>query len=440
MSLQHLAQQLAAQGRGTDDQLVHMSGKEINGLQALAQKHGGSLSVNPTTGLMEAGFLDNILPMVAGAGLMAMGVPDPWMAAALVGGGDALITGSLQKGLMAGLGAYGGAGLGQGLMSAGTSVAPAQQGISALASDTSIGAAAPAATSAATGAINPLDANAYSDSLSGTTHLAGTVPNAIPAATAAPTMAGSPLSGAEWQNAVHPVNAIQNLQNMQAGLGSLGEAGGMSNYINGMNGNALKYAGTAAAPMLMGVSPTGAPPAGSSDLQNTVRPWAYSRTPTAAPGAMGSSASPYFHETWTQGTPYVAKAGGGLLRGAAKGETLRGSLGSLHGVEKLMRYADGGGVSDLGGYSDGGQLLKGPGNGVSDDIPATIGGSQPARLADGEFVVPARIVSELGNGSTDAGAKQLYAMLDRVQKARKRTMGGNSAYAKDTKTHTMLPA
>jgi hypothetical protein len=77
----------------------------------------------------------------------------------------------------------------------------------------------------------------------------------------------------------------------------------------------------------------------------------------------------------------------------------------------------------LGGYSDGGRLLRGPGDGVSDSIPATIGKKQPARLADGEFVVPARIVSELGNGSTEAGARKLYAMMDRVQKARKNTVG-----------------
>ena len=77
-----------------------------------------------------------------------------------------------------------------------------------------------------------------------------------------------------------------------------------------------------------------------------------------------------------------------------------------------------GGISDLGGYSDGGRLLKGPGDGMSDNIPASISGKQPARLADGEFVVPADVVSHLGNGSTDAGAKQLYAMLDRVRKAR----------------------
>jgi hypothetical protein len=80
----------------------------------------------------------------------------------------------------------------------------------------------------------------------------------------------------------------------------------------------------------------------------------------------------------------------------------------------------GGGISDLGGYSDGGRLLRGPGDGVSDSIPATINNKQPARLADGEFVVPARIVSELGNGSTEAGARKLYAMMDRIQKSRRK--------------------
>jgi hypothetical protein len=98
-----------------------------------------------------------------------------------------------------------------------------------------------------------------------------------------------------------------------------------------------------------------------------------------------------------------------------------------------------GGVAHLGDYSDGGRLLKGPGDGVSDNIPATIGGKQPARLADGEFVVPARIVSELGNGSTEAGAKRLYAMMDRVQKARKKTIG-KGKIAKDSKSSRYLPA
>jgi hypothetical protein len=103
-------------------------------------------------------------------------------------------------------------------------------------------------------------------------------------------------------------------------------------------------------------------------------------------------------------------------------------------------YAASGGIMyNLGGYSDGGRLLKGPGDGVSDSIPASIGGRQPARLADGEFVVPARIVSELGNGSTDAGARKLYAMMDRVQKGRKKSVGKGKV-AVNSKADKHLPA
>jgi len=102
-------------------------------------------------------------------------------------------------------------------------------------------------------------------------------------------------------------------------------------------------------------------------------------------------------------------------------------------------YAGGGIAYGLGGYSDGGRLLKGPGDGVSDSIPAQIGNRQPARLADGEFVIPARIVSELGNGSTEAGARQLYAMMERIQKGRKKSVGKGKV-AVNSKAAKHLPA
>jgi hypothetical protein len=94
-----------------------------------------------------------------------------------------------------------------------------------------------------------------------------------------------------------------------------------------------------------------------------------------------------------------------------------------------MRY-------NLGGYSDGGRMLKGPGDGMSDSIPASIAGKQPARLADGEFVVPADVVSHLGNGSTDAGAKKLYNMMDKIRKART----GKKKQAPAVKAHKFMPA
>lgn len=96
-----------------------------------------------------------------------------------------------------------------------------------------------------------------------------------------------------------------------------------------------------------------------------------------------------------------------------------------------------GGIAGL--TPDDGKMLSGNGDGVSDDIPAMIEGEQEAALSDGEFIVPARIVSELGNGSSDAGAQKLYAMIDRIQAARKQTIGDNKQYAKDTNAERFLP-
>lgn len=100
----------------------------------------------------------------------------------------------------------------------------------------------------------------------------------------------------------------------------------------------------------------------------------------------------------------------------------------------VYMYAQGG-LSSLGHYSDGGRMLKGPGDGMSDDIPATIAGKQPARLANEEFVIPADVVSHLGNGSSEAGAKVLYDMMARVRKART----GTTRQGKQIKPQKYLP-
>jgi hypothetical protein len=116
------------------------------------------------------------------------------------------------------------------------------------------------------------------------------------------------------------------------------------------------------------------------------------------------------------------------------------SLGDIENYMEVPIEAAGGGIMyNLGGYSDGGRLLKGPGDGVSDSIPAVIGKRQPARLADGEFVIPARIVSELGNGSTEAGARKLYAMMERVQNTRRKSIGKKKV-AVNSKADKHLPA
>jgi len=101
-----------------------------------------------------------------------------------------------------------------------------------------------------------------------------------------------------------------------------------------------------------------------------------------------------------------------------------------------IRPMAGGGIANLGSYSDGGRMLKGPGDGMSDSIPGVIANKRPARLAEGEFVVPADVVSHLGNGSTDAGAKQLYAMMNRVRQART----GNKKQGKQINPRKLMTA
>jgi hypothetical protein len=134
---------------------------------------------------------------------------------------------------------------------------------------------------------------------------------------------------------------------------------------------------------------------------------------------------------------YVAAAQGGDMA-SVMAKAQAGDYNAMIALNKVRKtpnqnYAKGG---QLGGYSDGGRMLKGPGDGMSDSIPGVIANKQPARLADGEFVVPADVVSHLGNGSTDAGAKQLYAMMNRVRKART----GNSKQGKQIKPAKYMAA
>jgi hypothetical protein len=168
--------------------------------------------------------------------------------------------------------------------------------------------------------------------------------------------------------------------------------------------------------------------------------------PTVSPGGPGGLGTPQLAVL-----PRTMSGGGiaGILESArAQGLTpeayqqIYGRGNKIVAMQKALKegqIVDGmarGGISSLGGYSDGGRMLKGPGDGMSDSIPASIANKQPARLADGEFVVPADVVSHLGNGSTDAGAKQLYAMMDKVRKART----GKKKQAPAVKANRYMPA
>ena len=475
MSLKHAANHLAAQGRGGDSTLVHMSPGEVKSLQQLAMAHGGSLSVNPNTGLPEAGFLSSILPMVAGAALTPF--TGPMGAALIMGGLQTARTGSLGKGLMAGLGAYGGAGLAESLSAAGTS------------------AAADAASANMT--MNPLEFESTAAAQQQADAIQAARQAAIDKAQSTPfTTMGQGLSAA----ANSPGNFLS--QNWQSGLmalaPSMSQQQGMPPIqTGGPNPYKFRYDTNTTTPFPQPDVPDVAGLGRAFGRENRFFTGQYTPMPTMAEGGLNlagkysrdlpdeletaySKASkrddkPTMRAINSENAlrerlrnPMQMKAGGGPVEqmsdanavGANTGfpmaDIQRGAYATPYqqpisqnvlsgsqdarvdpytGQERLA----GGGLSHLGDYSDGGRLLRGPGDGVSDSIPATIGGKQPARLADGEFVVPARIVSELGNGSTEAGARKLYAMMDRVQKARGKTTGKGKV-AKNTRADKYLPA
>ena len=604
MSLQLVANHLAQKGRGPDSTLVHMSNKELAGLQALAEKNGGSLTTNPHTGLPEAGFLDNILPSVVGAGIsyFSGGSIDPITAGALVGGGTALATGDLNKGISAGLGAWGGAGMVGGL--AGLGAAPVTEGVQnaatqaardeavkqAVANNTYKDAVSEGFGSFKQSPLSSLSALGGGSALKGglpilaalTPSLAEQQENKAPAQKPGyiRKYALDPVTGQYKQTSVYEAGGDPNVD-VTSKAGTAGAFGGVAqpatrtfadggstsndsqkiyDYLMGKGENPMQF--THQAPQVnfdkyKPITPTTgildkkvdeygnlvpsqrggngprepedpnsfsaqwaamsddqkaawqAENPGKAALQEGVKfalapvaylanraqnyfapkdPNAYQRVspPDQFAGYQPNTRLPAgiptpdikppggdFSATPPQGDPRQrqeaqqaqdarvaafdasresTRSGGGGGMGGDGGGYSNANAGNYgwtrSGGGEGGGWAAGGpthgGIADLhqynlGSYSDGGRLLKGPGDGVSDDIPATIGHGQPARLADGEFVVPARIVSELGNGSTDAGARELYKMMDRIQAGRKKTVGKDQV-AKNSKSVRHLPA
>jgi hypothetical protein len=206
--------------------------------------------------------------------------------------------------------------------------------------------------------------------------------------------------------------------------GGLGQTG--QGVYKGYTGGVPKYTAERTMKDIPQTVPVAARPAVPATATQAAIPAAAATTAPRRPGSGGIN---YF--TDMKYTPTVVQA-------APTGDVVpKNATQFLPEVKAAGGGMMSGGISALGGYSDGGRLLKGPGDGVSDSIPATIGGKQPARLADGEFVIPARIVSEIGNGSTEAGAKKLYAMMDRIQGARKKSIKNVAA---NTKADKYLPS
>jgi hypothetical protein len=161
-------------------------------------------------------------------------------------------------------------------------------------------------------------------------------------------------------------------------------------------------------------------------------------------GAMGGREDPYSPEEYNGPLKRFRLSSDyrGVTPYAEGGIADLGAGGYDRMVGEMPMYSSNmaaGGISNLGSYSDyarGGRMLKGPGDGMSDSIPASIGGKRPARLARDEFVVPTDVVSGLGNGSSDAGAEQLYAMMDRVRKART----GRKSQGREINPQKYMPA
>ena len=480
MSLQLAAKHLAAHGRGDDTVLVHMTRGELKSLNDLAMAGGGHLTINPHTGLHEAGFLRAMLPVIIGAGLAAATAGTslamtPAMTGLVVGGGYAAATGSVKKGLMAGLGAYGGAGMGSNLAASGTATGTAAAGTEA-ATAGEVAAEQARKQAMEDAARNAMDirpppptvspdvaaqsAREYASNMKGTTvdpfsvgtqKVLASNPMSTGFNTATSSLQGAkdfvvanknPLiatgvtalvntdekkppetktdadQGQRYDFQSNPTAAATgavpnpNIPSYEQMMSNPQNFGAEQRYFN------PQYVNRAAGGPVEAMSNNAAMGA------NTMYPMANTAT--------SSFATPYqAPQSTNMLANMVAPSGGGAV-GAMSGEP------SMQGTRMAT-----GGISDahynLGGYSDGGRLLRGPGDGVSDDIPAMIGEKQPARLADGEFVVPARIVSEIGNGSTEAGARKLYAMMDRVQSARKKTVGKDKI-AHNSRADKYLPA
>jgi len=545
MSLHTLAKHVQGKGRNNDKMLVHMTPSEVQGLQALAKASGGSLTINPETGLAEAGFLEQILPIAAAAAAtyftagaaapalsaalgstMAGGIAAGTLAGAGVGAvssgiqgkdvGQGALYGGLGGAISGGMGAYGG---GDAVTGSAGEVAQTAKAVD-IANQGTSGQAMLNQTLAQSGgapgaALTPVQ-QATLDPFAG---LAGTTPGMPPASPVNPgftpirpdaaaqgitgvgpdltsgTAASSapPVSPSSAANAARIVNSpptyysnlgsgfgdtlkkagIQALPGIGADIGMNTPEGppGPEEYVSAatlspdFRGSTPKrpdpyrpqYTRYAAGGGLMSLAGGGGPlehlNKNAMGGQGNMFPQSQQPVTAFADPIQTPVSSEVLNSGFdTKTNPYtgaITMSGGGdtkkkkqrasltadrtmagmradqagiaMLNNARYGANMTGaspmssmSLGDLPNPVGAAR----GGLADLGGYSDGGRLLKGPGDGMSDNIPAQIGRRQPARLADGEFVVPADVVSHLGNGSTDAGAKRLYAMMAKVRQAR----------------------
>jgi hypothetical protein len=459
--LASVAQNLADKGRKGDSMLVHMTPDEVAGLQALAQQMGGSLTINPQTGLPEANIFKKLLPMALGFALgpAGAGIFSSALTTGLaVGAGYTLATGSLQQGLAAGLGAYGGSNLGTGLQAAGT----ADAATSAAASD-----AASSGLQVAGGAGGDAASAAMVESQLGYGDIPFESFNQAPASYSyavpppSPTSisltggAGSGLSltpEATGFAATGPaIPGSEELFTQQVPIESV-------NLATGARETAMSTVPKTSSVLTSDVTGLGSTPTPGSALTGAERYFGDKATSDLA-------AQRYADATGsTLGTSAMQTLGGATLQSAAEEqeavkaqqaaidekrerrkrlfeEIAERTLGRVNvrsgGLMQLagggMSYMEAGGTT---GPTGAPRDVVGNGDGMSDSVPADIEGVQEARLADGEFVIPADVVADIGNGSSDAGSKKLYDMMDRIRMARH----GTTEQPPEIQAERLMPA
>jgi hypothetical protein len=428
-----MANELQNMGRDEDSMLVHMTPGEVNSLQGLAMAHGGSLTINPYTGLPEAGFLKKLLPTLLGAGLMLIPGVNAVAAAGIVGAGSVLKTGSLKKGLMAGLSAYGGASLAGGL-GAGNVFGNAAKNAATTGAGAGAGGWEAVMKSADMSSMGAGAAQGAGQAAA-KTGLAGLAQNFGNAA-----KAGLPAGTPGFISKAAPMLAASGLMQgvsgaMTPSMGSMGSDGIVDNSYAGPYAEQIRsvsYPGQS--PVASGdssehlyfsnsmpeiynmqgqvVQPGSSTARGTPILQNVLNPNA-----KKGQNRYNQIFTPYMTDPAQEGEEDIGYAGGGeveLSDGAfvldARTVSELGNGSSNAGLEVLRRI--------------GGQPIQGPGDGVSDSIPARIGRSQPARVARDEALIPADAVRRLGKGNPKKGADKLYSLMNKAHKARKKAKRG----------------
>jgi len=422
-----MAQELQSQGRGEDTMLVHMTPGEVNSLQGLAMAHGGSLTINPETGLPEAGFLKKLLPTLLGVGLNFIPGVGPLMAAGLVAAGSVAKTGSLKKGLLAGLQAYGGASLAGGLAPAATGTKVAS----------TVGGATAKGFGSSANFARDLAADSMIANTAGTagttaakTGLAGIAQNFGQNFGAA---ARGGLPGGIIGSAAPKVAAMGLMQGVSGAMtpsgGSAGPSGQIDNSYQGpyyaqerkqildpdgpVTGRQRRHFAVDMPEIYntMGqvVQPGSHTVRGTQIMQPRYNPKAkkgqnmYDFVPVTYMGGVDPE-----EEGYAVGGPVNMRNGSFVVDARTVSELGNGS--SNAGMEFLSRM--------------GGQPLQGPGDGVSDSIRASIGGRQEARVARDEVLFSPEAVKRLGKGSSKRGTAKLYSLMNKAHKARKKAKRG----------------